>query len=343
MKVVFALCVFIALAAAGCDKLANCKSCKDDTHCKTCYENWTLDANEICRFDCAAKFGAACPSCSEEKCFCPFGETWNGTKCVTAVYCKPEDGAACEDCGKGFDLIDVNRKCTTCKAAFGEGCDACSETKCTAAKEGYSISGAVAVKDDCGANCPSTCAALFPGCTKCDSDSAPTKCEACVETAELDGDFCKFNAPYCTNNTKWITMDGVVKCGSCTDFDEKCVRCSRGRCTRCQNGFALTDEGKCVACGELFTDCLMCSSDECTTCPGSRVKTPAGCLNQNPFVAEPEESNSGMIAGIVIAVIVFCALVIIAIYCCITVRAKKGKIDPSVYEEDFEFKSQSVL
>jgi len=341
--VVFALCVVVALAAAGCDKLANCKSCKDDTHCKTCKVGWNLDENEICRLDCAKKFGSECPSCTEEKCICPFEYVWNGEKCVKEVYCGETDGAACPYCGRGFDLIDVNRKCSTCKDAFGEGCEACSETKCTTAMENYTISGAVAVKADCGSNCPSTCAALFPGCTQCDSESTPTKCVACVETAELSDGFCKYTVPKCTNGTKWMTPGGEVKCGLCTDFDEKCMFCNTGRCTRCNPGYALTGEGKCVLCGELFTDCLLCSADECTSCSASRIKTVNGCLNQNPFVEEPEESNAGMIAGIVIAVIVLVALIILAIYCFITTRAKKGKIDPSLYEDEFEFKSQSVL
>jgi len=68
-----------------------------------------------------------------------------------------------------------------------------------------------------------------------------------------------------------------------------------------------------------------------------------GCLNQNPFVPEPEESKGGLIAGIVVAVIILVALIIIGIYCLVTSNAKKGTIDPSLYEDDFDFKSMSVL
>jgi len=70
--------------------------------------------------------------------------------------------------------------------------------------------------------------------------------------------------------------------------------------------------------------------------------TPNGCLNQNAYV-KPSESNGGLIAGIVIACIVFIVIVVLAVYCIITSNAKKGQVDPAVYEDDFEFKSMSVL
>jgi len=65
-------------------------------------------------------------------------------------------------------------------------------------------------------------------------------------------------------------------------------------------------------------------------------------LNQDPY-EEPTESNAGLIAGIVVAAVVLVALIILALYCIITSQAKKGTIDPSMFEDDFEFKSMSVL
>jgi len=50
-----------------------------------------------------------------------------------------------------------------------------------------------------------------------------------------------------------------------------------------------------------------------------------------------------MIVGIVIGVLVIVAIVAVAVYCVATSGAKRGKIDSSIYEEDPEFISMSVL
>jgi beta-lactam-binding protein with PASTA domain len=50
-----------------------------------------------------------------------------------------------------------------------------------------------------------------------------------------------------------------------------------------------------------------------------------------------------LIAGIVIAVVVVVCIVAVAIYCAVTSGAKHGKIDPTIYEQDVEFESMSVL
>jgi len=50
-----------------------------------------------------------------------------------------------------------------------------------------------------------------------------------------------------------------------------------------------------------------------------------------------------MIAGIVISVVVFVAVVAIAVYCFATSGSKHGKTDPAIYDEDVEFRSMSVL
>jgi len=346
MKFVFALFVLVALTAAECEKLLNCDSCKDDSHCESCKEGYTLDGYGVCRFDCVAKFGYNCPSCTEEKCLCPAGYDWDNATmdCIDVVTCTSEDGPDCDKCGKDFDVVDVNGKCSTCKSAFGEGCLKCSQTKCTEVADGYKICGAVVVQGDC----PTTCAALFPGCTQCDSDSAPTKCKTCSEGTVLSGGFCKFKMPTCQNKAeKPLYVNGEFVCQNCTVFDDNCApgACTY-QCTACTSGYGITTDGKCVGCAEAFTGCGLCSGVQCTKCRSSQwILTPNGCFNQNPYEpeSEPEKSKAGMIVGIVIACVALIVIIIIALYCIITSAQKKGQVDTSTYEDDFEFKSVSVL
>jgi len=111
----------------------------------------------------------------------------------------------------------------------------------------------------------------------------------------------------------------------------------------CVSGYIATSKGECMNCSATFPGCSVCQEDACTRCSLSTwLLTPNGCFNQNPYVP-PENDNSGMIAGIVIAALVLVALIVLAIYCVVTATAKHGQIDPSLYEEDLEFKSVSVL
>jgi len=50
-----------------------------------------------------------------------------------------------------------------------------------------------------------------------------------------------------------------------------------------------------------------------------------------------------LIAGIVVAGVVVASAVAVVIYCLATAGAKRGKVDPVIYEEDPEFVSMSVL
>jgi len=350
MKFVFALLLLVAVASAGCNELLHCDSCDDDTHCKSCPDGYILDDKKVCRFDCATKYGENCTSCTEEKCLCPEGHEWDNAtkKCVDVMSCTAEDGAACEYCGKGYDLLDVTGKCSQCSSAFGVGCETCSSSKCLTVKSGYIISGAVAVSENCTENCPATCAELFPGCTQCDDANTPTACQTCADGAELADGFCQYKIPSCGTGAKPVYIDGELQCGNCSMLDEHCRRdkCNAHACSGCVTGFGVTNEGKCVNCTATFEGCALCSGSQCTKCRSSQwVLTPSGCFNQNPFEPEPEPSDAGLIAGIVVAVIVFVVLIIIAIYCIVTGAKKKGKIDPSTYEDEgeFEFKSQSVL
>ena len=51
----------------------------------------------------------------------------------------------------------------------------------------------------------------------------------------------------------------------------------------------------------------------------------------------------GMIVGIVVGAVALVAIVGVAAYCVLSTSSKRGKIDPSIYEEDAEFQSMSVL
>jgi len=341
--IAFALCVVIASAATECNKLLNCKACKDETHCKTCPDGYKLDSNEVCRYDCS-KYGPNCTSCSDKKCFCPAGKEWDSSaRACVSTDCTDKDGEACSYCGKKYAIVDQNGKCSTCKDTYGTGCLTCNGAKCLTVSEGYKIYGAVAVKIDCEEPCLSECSDLFPGCTTCKSDNSA--CEVCSNDTVLVNGFCKYKMPTCESGEKPLYIDGKFKCGSCAIFDSDCVptKCSGSGCTMCKTGFGLTSKGTCVNCSKNFEGCGLCTGEQCTKCRSSSwILTPNGCFNQNPYV-KPSESNAGMIAGIVIACIVLVAIIVLAVYCIIAASSKKGQVDPALYEEDFEFKSMSVL
>jgi len=351
MKVVIAVLLFACLScfvnADSCDPLLNCKICADEYHCKTCKDGWKLDSKKVCRFDCASKFGENCTTCTEKKCICPSGYEWNITlgKCVDVVSCTSKDGAACEYCGKegSNDLIDIDGECASCEEAFGEGCLTCSYSHCLTVDEGFKLVGALSVEENCTQDCPEKCEDLFPGCEACDSNLS--KCVKCENGTAMDNGFCKFEFPTCEPGNKTLYIDDEIQCGVCTDFDSACIpnRCNGRGCTTCRTGFTVNEDGGCSNCTKLFPGCGICSFDGCSKCRSSQwTLTPNGCINQKPYV-DPEESKGGMIAGIVIAAIFLVAVIIVAVYCIITASAKKGAVDPSVYEEDFEFKSMSVL
>jgi len=350
MKKVFVAVFIIAvlegvLAKTECNKLLNCKECVDETHCETCLDGYYLDAKSVCRINCT-KFGQNCPYCSATRCICPNkDQEWNEAKgvCQAKKDCSSSDPAVCTYCGFGFDLIDFNGKCSTCAAVFGTGCVNCTESHCTGVAEGYKLVGAVSVASS--ASDPTSCSALFPGCSTCNSTGNSSVCTACGENAELVGSFCKYKKPSCDAGQIPLYIQEKMTCGTCQTFDANCVpsRCSGHGCTMCKTGFAVTAAGGCINCSSTFPGCGMCQEDACTRCRSSTwILTPNGCFNQNPYVP-PEESNAGLIAGIVVGALVVVALLILAIYCIVTSSMKSGQIDPSLYEDDLEFKSVSVL
>jgi len=331
------------LGATECNTLLNCKTCADESHCESCPDGYKLDGNAVCRYDCASKFGKNCTLCTSEKCVCAEGTEWDSDlgKCVAVKDCSDSDPAACTYCGLGYDLIDMTGKCSTCQKVFGEGCAKCSESKCTEAKEGYVICGAIAVKDACPAE--AECSTLFPGCTTC--NDGKTSCTECSDKTEIVSGACKYKLPTCEAGQKAILVKDSFTCGTCQTFDENCIpsRCTGHGCTQCKTGFTTTAAGGCMNCSSKFTGCFGCVEYSCTRCRSSSwILTPNGCFNQNPYVP-PVESKAGMIAGIVVGAFVLVVIVILAVYCICTAASKHGQVDPSLYEDDLQFKSVSVL
>jgi len=337
----------LASGAKECSALLNCKECEDEVHCKSCDDGYVLDDDKVCRFNCAAKFGVNCKTCSQDKCFCRTDDQeWDMQKgeCVYVPKCTTK---ACDYCGKNFNLIDIKGKCNTCAGAFGAGCSNCSWSRCLAVEEGYTLCGAISVSEESsGASCLQGCAESFPGCKTCNEDG--TACTECVDGAQLADGACQFLLnETCPTGSKLVFVNGELKCGDCKSLDAKCGfsldDCSRHGCDKCTTGFAPNAEGKCLNCTSIFDNCATCISDHCTRCPSYKyVLTPNGCVNQNDYEV-PTESNAGLIAGIVVACVVLVAIIIVAVYCIVTNTAKKGQVDPSVYEDDFEFKSMTVL
>ena len=56
-----------------------------------------------------------------------------------------------------------------------------------------------------------------------------------------------------------------------------------------------------------------------------------------------DETNVGMIIGIVVAAIVVIILIVVVVWCIATNGKKHGKVDSSVFEDETEFISMSVL
>ena len=62
-----------------------------------------------------------------------------------------------------------------------------------------------------------------------------------------------------------------------------------------------------------------------------------------PSSSEDDKLNAGAIAGIVICCVAFVVILGFAICCKATETARKGKIDPSIDEDDANFVSMSAL
>lgn len=345
-KLIILICTIVVLCNAAknkeCNVLLNCKTCLDETHCEDCPDGYVLGNDKVCRFDCAAKFGEACTDCTEAKCICPSGQKWNGHFCEAILSECAKDDVVCSLCGKDYSAINVKGKCSTCADTFGTGCSKCSVSNCTEIKDGFKRCGVKVVPSD--TDCSEVCSDLFPGCSECNEDK--TECVTCENGLVLVDGVCSFDTKQCDLGKTLLNNGGSLSCGSCSDLDQNCVplRCSSRGCTLCKFGFALSSSGTCFNCSNTFPGCSLCQEDACTKClTSSNILTPNGCISQSPYVPS-DELSAGAIVGIVLGSLALLALISLAVYC-VAVRAtgKHGTIDPSLYEDDLEFKSVSVL
>jgi len=323
---------------------------RDDSGIKVLYEGEETDATAVdpncATWDSANKkcsmckegyitYGGMCKSCSEI----------HGESCTECTL------SSCLKCSSGFVFHGVCKPCDE----FTPHCNSCNDDgTCTSCSDNlYVMDGA---------------------CVDCQT-KVGDGCKECTVSAEDNSVTCaigKCAADTCCseNNTKIIVKDNAMKCGTCSELDENCVECTSTECLSCKKGMAIdSDSGKCTSCSELFNSCAECDNDKCTLCSeDSWIKTPNGCyyeeqpippssslgkssstsaaVNPKSSTNDDEESggsNGGMIAGIVIAVLVFVAIVGVAIYCFVTSGPKFGKIDESINEQDIEFESMSVL
>jgi len=276
---------------------------------------------------------------------------------------------ACAECKAGYFLH--GEECLSCDK-FGSGCGECTASECTKRTCGENM---VAV----GATCDN-CADVIQNCEVCDNAKSCKECKtgfikgkdgmcyAPMEIGSLDNGKCTTveccEARYDGKTYIDRADDG---CGTCADFIDGCSECNSMYCTACSEkdgSQRVVVNNECTKCEDLFENCGECDSYMCTKCkPGQLMLTINGCVDVSkpdepggggqptspvsqpvaPTSTPDEGSNAGMIVGIVIGVLVVIALISVAVYCIVTAGAKRGKIDPVIYEEDPEFISMSVL
>lgn len=75
-----------------------------------------------------------------------------------------------------------------------------------------------------------------------------------------------------------------------------CVSCkTQSNCSKCADGYGITQVGKCEACGDLIENCLNCTSyDACLTCKMDYDLTGNECR-------KPDDSGSNLIIILVSA------------------------------------------
>jgi len=106
-------------------------------------------------------------------------------------------------------------------------------------------------------------------------------------------------------------------------------------CEKCENDNWIYTENGCA-----FQDVPETLSSSVDVAPAVSSESPIAVSTS----ATPEEkSNAGMIIGIVVGVLAALVIVAIIIYFVVTAGAKRSKIDPSIYEEDLEFSTMSML
>jgi len=304
----------------------NCEEWDSENNkCNKCKSHYTLYGG-VCK-ECSEIHGDSCSECNEKSCTACHegsGSTLFHGKCVDCMdyipncyFCSDID--TCTECA---DSVVSDGSCVNCQTKYGVGCAKCNSTECN-----------LCMDDLC---CPEGTQLLRK---KIDDEGFPTL------------------EPFC---------------GVCSDVWDNCINCSSIKCDACVDGMAVdVDNGQCKPCSDFFSECGSCNSEECLACSKQGyILTPNGCVYNDvepsssssgkpvpppkssssserplppPKSSSEGKSNGGMIAGIVIGVIVIVAIVAVAIYCVATSGPKHGKVDASIYEQDVEFESMSVL
>jgi len=211
--------------------------------------------------------------------------------------------SVCTECESG---ILYGKMCKSCSQLYGEQCVECSKSGCTKCSADYNLtiegkcvqcSGDKPIFDETTKTCVS-CGMLFShcsscsveGCTDCtdsyvaDDDGKCKTCKAihgdgCNTCNKTDCIDCKLQ-DCCSNDTRLIVVNDEVKCGVCSEFDEKCTECTQNECTKCGDAGVVVDvnDHKCKNCSDIFPGCFACDSYVCRGCLDSTwTFTPNGC------------------------------------------------------------------
>jgi len=290
--------------------------------------------------------------------------------------------AKCATCTPGNVLVGGSCvPCDTHLPAAG--CSECTLSGCSACEDGKNLSISGTCVGDCGLGnvfYPVTktcvpCGTLFSQCIQCTADACTscdppslvpegkTECTTCWDTYGHGCYLCNATGClYCTdddccpNGTKLVKVGyNDFTCGTCTSaFGEFCTSCSTTQCTACSDGKVLNPESlQCATCHDVFDGCSECSeANGCTKCESEDwVLTENGCYKSDAPIVKPSSSeqseekgtNGGLIAGCIVTALVLAAIICCAIYCFIVDSPKRGTAESSIYEDDSNMVTMSVL
>jgi len=289
-------------------------------------------------------------------------------------------GSCIDQCNENEFLFDG--ECKSCGEVYGDSCSSCSLTSCSSCSSGVLFHGSCFACNEFTVHC-SECSSVDT-CTACSDDlvASNNTCVTKADECKKFGEGClECSDDQCTNcvaddccgeNKQIIVKSGSYSCDTCDSLVKNCVTCSSTECLGCISGMAL-DAGECKSCSVLFDGCSLCDASECKNCSDPAfILTPNGCYYDEPSSSsskisssrvivsssvgiseqskplssseESNDSNAGMIAGIVIGVVAIVAIAAVAIYCIASSGSKYGKIDPSISEPgDAEMKTMSIL
>jgi hypothetical protein len=259
-----------------------------EVECLECETGFSLIANECFKdFSCpensvkdlfsltCVKCFAGCSRCSgpeENQCFaCEFEYFFYLNACL--LTCPP-------------GLYGNEGKCQECP----QKCLTCSERQCFSCKESFLMNGT------CVEKCPEDFLVINGECKSCEVE----KCQSCLQgfcnTCKI-GYFlnnlqckpCTFGCKNCESDKRCLECEESFQivgstCLSCQSFTKNCSECKDFICSKCQEGFFLSqnlclpcedgcqvcEESRCVKCSSGFLmknmSCVECSEKKCTSC-----------------------------------------------------------------------------